>query len=78
MENTITIPPIGGTVIGTATATSVWVVGKFVTPGWELVGVFNSPEKAADQCLDRRYFSGMVQVNQVFTKEAPWRGTRSQ
>ena len=59
--------------------TLLWICGKRLLVddenGWELVGVFETEEKAVAACLTGMYFVGPAELNKAFPDErVPWPG----
>lgn len=56
--------------------TELWLVGKYTTfEPWELIGVFDSEEKAVNACVKDNYFVGPVTLNVAFPDEpVEWPG----
>jgi hypothetical protein len=47
----------------------LWLCGKITHQQWELVGVFDSEERAVQQCRDEFHFVGSIVLNAVAPKE---------
>jgi hypothetical protein len=54
----------------------LWIVGKWYETSsnpeiqdWEFSGVFDDEQKAIDQCKDKSYFIGPVELNQILPEE---------
>jgi hypothetical protein len=56
---------------------TVWIVGRWTsdTKPWEVMGVYDSEEKAVAACKDCRYFVGPEELNVPAPDEpTPWPG----
>lgn len=58
----------------------LWVVGKFLLEtekgrAWDIMGVYDSEEKAVEQCKDETCFVGAVILNDPsFLEQKKWEG----
>lgn len=56
-------------------ATKLFIVGKVTSSGWEFQGVFDTEQKAVENCVDFNYFVGPAILNEALPCETvEWKG----
>ena len=61
----------------TPTQDRLWLVVRFRGLTTEVVGLFDSEDRAFEACKHGAYLTAPIDLNRTYTPEDPWRGVKA-